>query len=263
MPPLFPPNDFNGIPPLFPSGGRGGRDSSFASQNRASNADSLREKILCAFEKNGIQRGPSNEWARATYAADHLSDILSRMDPRWQDIATRHMIAQAVAETGGLRWLSELKSRFASSWSKFKGRGLMMTTHKSNYAKLAGCADTLSNYPSPQTIAQESIARSPALYQSPLVVAPDKIMSESTQEGQRLQAISLICYMVDTAERHPRFEAALKCAEPRCVREVGVGVNQGPGNLGKGRVPHGDKARIEAFRKAGSCFPGTESGAGL
>lgn len=252
IPPLFPANntEVRRFRPLF----SGALNRTRGQKLISSDARELHDKILCAFQANGIKQGPTNAWSRAVYAADHLSAVLSRMDPEWHDIATQHMLAQAVAETGKLHWISELKSRFASSWDFFKGRGFMMTTHKTNYAKLAGCADRIENNPPPQLITREEIARAPMLYNSRLVRNPGGTMSEATEEGRQLNSLSLVCYMIDNAERHPRLEAALKSADVSCIREVGVAVNRGPGDLGEGAKPYADRERIEAFQNMQKCF---------
>ena len=236
------------------SRGRGGWGFS-PLQTKKNQTDKLRERILCAFEKNKLPKDTkSNQRKRADYLSRHLSEIFSRLEPDWTTLELQHSLAQAVAETGNLRDVVELPSKHKSSRSKYKGRGLIQTTHKTNYAQLAGCAQTMKNNPLPQSISREALARSPRLMNSNLVRNPDQAMSERTQEGQFLNAASLVCYMVNTSERHKRLKKAMSCANPPCVREVGVAVNRGPGALGKGRKPLGDAHRIRAFCRMNSCF---------
>lgn len=214
--------------------------------------ESLRTQILCSFEKNGMGVDSPEQRDRAQYAAKYLSEVLVRIDPQWQDLATQHILAQAIAETGNLRAVQELPSKYSSSRSPYRGRGLVQITHKSNYAKLAGCAKTIRDNPPPEIVTREQIARSPALFQSELVLNPENAMSESTESGKELNALSLVCYMVDTAERHPDFEEALRCREISCVNNVGCGVNRGPGALPC--TPLNSSGRIEAFKKIQDCF---------
>lgn len=70
--------------------------------------DKLREKILCAFEKNDLpQNSNSNQRKRADYLSRHLSEIFSRLEPDWTTLELQHSLAQAVAETGNLRHVVE------------------------------------------------------------------------------------------------------------------------------------------------------------
>lgn len=224
-------------------------------QTQNTEMDKLREKIMCAFEQNKLPKdNKTNQRKRAEYLSRQLSEIFSRLEPDWTTLELQHSLAQAVAETGNLRHVIEQRSKHKSSRSKYKGRGLIQTTHKANYAQLAGCAQTISNNPIPQSISREALARSPRLFKSNLVRNPDQAMSERTQSGQFLNAASLVCYMVNTSERHSRLKKAMSCANPPCVREVGVAVNRGPGALGKGRKPLGDAERVRAFCRMNSCF---------
>ncbi len=218
----------------------------------------LKAQIMCAFEQNGLPAGPTNQRARANYSANHLSQVMAQIQPPLSSVMIHNMLAQVVAETGNLRNLVEQRSSYASSQSRFRGRGLIQMTHRENYARFAGCAEAIRNSPPPAQITRETLARAPALTNSPLVQNPESAMSESTLEGQQLNAWSLICYMIPTAERHTRFENALNCANPPCVREVGVGVNHGPGALGRGRTPLGDRHRLDAFRKMSQCFSNSQ-----
>jgi hypothetical protein len=220
----------------------------------SSYTDELNNKIHCAFEKNGLAPMPSKQAARAEHVAKYLSSVLTQIDPQWRDLATQHILAQTIAETSNLKNLSEQASEHDSSKSLYHGRGLIQITHKENYAKFAGCAKTIRNNPPPAKLSRETIAGSPALYDSQIVRNPDQAMSEKTAEGQELNTLSLVCFMVETAERHKALEKALQCSEINCIREVGVAVNHGPGDLGKGLKPLGDQARISAFNKMNSCF---------
>ncbi len=235
---------------------RSGSGSFFSPrQTQETEMDRLRKKIMCAFEENKLPKdNESNQRKRAEYLSRHLSEIFSRLEPDWTTLELQHSLAQAVAETGNLRHVTEQPSKYRSSRSKYKGRGLIQTTHKANYAQLAGCAQTISNNPIPQSISREALARAPRLMSSELVRNPDQAMSERTQGGQFLNAASLVCYMVNTSERHNRLKKAMSCANPPCVREVGVAVNRGPGALGKGRKPLGDAERVRAFCRMNSCF---------
>lgn len=208
---------------------------------------------MCAFDKK-IPAGPSIERRRAEYSSDKLAEVLSRMTPEWQDIATQHMVAQALVETGNLKFMQELKSEHASSTSAYPGCGLIMTTHKSNYAKLAGCADVIAANPPPEKIPVSAIARAPYDYSSDLVEKSCRAMNESTERGRDLVALGLVCYMVDNSERHGALETALKSSHPSCVHEVGVAVNQGPGNLGLNRRAYSADERLKAFNDIQSCF---------
>jgi len=234
--------------------------SSFVPNN---SVEKLRSQIMCAFEQNGLPAGPTNQRARANYSANHLSQVMAQIQPPLSSVMIHNMLAQVVTETGNLRNVVEQRSRYASSRSRYRGRGLIQMTHRENYARFAGCAQAIRNSPPPATITRETLARAPALTSSPLVQNPDAAMSESTLEGQQLNAWSLICYMIPTAERHTPFENALNCANPPCVRDVGVGVNRGPGALGRGHSPLGDQHRLDAFRKMSQCFQREPLTAGL
>jgi len=87
--------------------GRGGWGFSQL-QTQNNQMDKLREKILCAFEKNDLpQNSNSNQRKRADYLSRHLSEIFSRLEPDWTTLELQHSLAQAVAETGNLRHVVE------------------------------------------------------------------------------------------------------------------------------------------------------------
>jgi hypothetical protein len=232
----------------------GTRPGAFGLQSPQDNVERLRQQILCAFEKNDLPTGPTRQRQRAEFVSRHLSDIFSRMEPQWTPLELQHSLAQAVAETGNLKDLVEQPSEYDSSQSRYRGRGIIQTTHRSNYARLAGCAQEIQNNPIPRSISRQAIAQARPINNSELVRNPDQAMSETTEQGQFLNAASLVCYMVDTSERHRRMRDAMNCPNPPCVREVGVAVNHGPGALGRGRTPLGDSHRMRAFCRMNSCF---------
>ena len=224
-------------------------------QSRAT--DELEKKIYCAFEKNGMSHGPTKQAERAKYVSKHLAELFVRMaDPQWREPATQHLLAQVVAETGNLKHLTELASEHKSSQMLYKGRGTMQTTHKDNYARLAGCAREIESTPPPSRITWDDISEASPLYSSHLVSNPDAAMSEASDKGKFYNVMSSACFFIDTAVRHPKFAKSLNCRSDNCIDEIGVGVNKGPGKLGQGDKPLSAEARRKAFRKMDQCFRG-------
>lgn len=217
-------------------------------------AEKLEKKIMCAFETlDTATKENSKERARAIYMARHLSKLFVRIHPKWGDSVVRHMIAQSVIETDYLRAVSEYKSKYASSRKKHKGRGGCQTTHRENYAKLAACSQKVIET-DPAILRLFDVASQPPRPNAKLVTDPVGTMSESTELGQFYNAMSCPCYFIDTAMKHQKFANALQCEEERCVKEVGVGVNRGPGKLGKGLKPLKHRDRYKVFKEIGHCF---------
>lgn len=236
--------DSTGASPIAPSG-----------YNEKTQAKKLEKQIMCAFEEFGIAKmGPTVQRQRAMYMAEHLSNLFVRLvEPAWQELATQHLLAQMLSETGSLKHVTELKSSYASSWKRYKGRGGCQTTHLANYAKLAGCTDTILGS-SQSRISWDKISAAPGKYRSSLVLSPVRAMDEQTEMGRLYNAMSCPCYFIDTAVRHPKFMNALRCAEQSCIDEVGVALNRGPGKLGQGRLPLNYEERRDAFKKISPCF---------
>lgn len=232
---------------------RGTRNFGLFSNNRA--AKELEDKIMCAFETQENIKMPSMAYSRAQYMAKHMSRMFSRIHPDWGDTVVRHMIAQSIIETDYLRAVTEYKSTYASSRKKHKGRGGCQTTHMANYAKLNACSNKIMES-EPSRISLFEVAYQPVSYRVPLVINPAQTMSERTEMGQIYNAMSCPCYFINTAMRHKRFADALQCESEACVMEVGVGVNRGPGNLGKKMRPLKHYYRYKVFKEIGHCFNG-------
>lgn len=214
----------------------------------------LERKIMCAMREAGIKEGPTNQWSRAQYIARHLSDVIPRLVPPWSDTAVTHLLAQSLSETGLLAALTEQQSEYASSQSEFKGRGIIQLTHRDNYTLFAGCERAINNAGATGQIQREQLAGAPAISSSDIVRNPTSAFSESSEQGQRRNALTAICWMVRTQERHDAFAQALECRSDHCINEVGVAINKGPGTLGTNSLPLNAPERRNLFREIESCF---------
>ncbi len=214
----------------------------------------LERQLLCAMRKSGINEGPTNQWSRARYVAKHLSDVLPRLIPPWSNTAITHLLSQSLHETGLLNLLTEQASRYASSRSEFKGRGIIQLTHRANYSLFAGCEQAINSAGDSGPIQRERLASAPAISSSDIVRSPNSAFNESSENGQRRNTLTAICWMVRTQERHEAFANALECRTDHCINEVGVAINKGPGRLGTGSTPLGAENRRDLFRKIESCF---------
>ncbi len=227
-------------------------------------AEEIEKKILCAFETKGLMRGTTRQrgrarvarppqMTRALYIARHWANLVVRLYPDLGDTGVRHMMAQMLSETGNLKFLTELRSEYASSRKKHKGRGTCQTTHRSNYAQLASCSSQIANS-APGKISLVEIARTPRDFRSELVRNPAQAMSERTATGQFYNAMSCPCYFLNGAARHRNFNKYLSCATLKCIDQVGVGVNRGFGAVDRKSAPLNRYGRRKAFMDIGKCF---------
>ena len=217
-----------------------------------SSAEQYEEQVTCALKASGAKSEKQLE--RVKYVAKSLGTVFSQMSPELKANFIRHMLAQGSAETDNLRLLEEEKSKYASSKSKHKGRGLIQTTHPDNYAKLAGCEKVLNQKPHPSRITHEDIAKAPKLEGSDVVRKPERVVNEKDERGKNLIALGALCYFLDTKERHPKFAAALEGTSDKDINDVGVALNKGPGKLGKAKEPLHPEKRRKAFKDMKECF---------
>jgi hypothetical protein len=239
------PGDLTGAGDFF-------RGAPGSQQNQT--AEALEEQILCTLSV-GQPQGPTRQRTRAEFVAKHIATMLSRMtEPEWTPLAIRHMMAQVRQETNVLNLLEEQRSSYASSRMEFRGRGALQTTFRENYARLAGCVQTVQNATPPRQITWDQVAEAPPLNESDLVRNPRRAMDENTEQGRINLALSAPCYIVNTAVRHERFAQALTCDSRQCVNEIGVGINRGPGRLGQGVLPLHSDRRWREFQNIEQCF---------
>lgn len=237
---------------------RGG--GNFAGRSLASEETRVAEQIMCGFKANGIEEAVSNkQFIRAAYVSRYLSEVAVRIQPRWTDTEMAHLVAQAVAETGNLGAIVEGRSEYASSKSMHKGRGIIQLTHRANYAKFAGCIDSIDRNPSPGVLVRGALAAAPRIHNSKIVRNPTAAFSERSEEGKRLNALASICWLIDNSERHPKLKKNMQCSSDYCINQVGCGVNRGPGSVGKCSGPLNAKGRRDAFKRVKKCFPGINS----
>ena len=218
-------------------------------------AEVIKKKIKCSFEEaSGTKSGEQGE--RQEYMSEHLAKVFSQLYPEIEQKEMQHIVAQGMAETDAARLVKEEQSKYASSRSEFKGRGLCQTTHKDNYAKLAGCEKVIKKYPFPSQIPLAEFSKPQKDTGSDIVSDPEKVSREDDERSKMLAAIGCICYFMEQRERHPSLKDYLKRDDDKAVREVGVTLNKGPGKLDTGAKPLGEEKRKKMFDKAGRCFDG-------
>ncbi|MCJ8275468.1 MAG: hypothetical protein HRT44_00995 [Bdellovibrionales bacterium] len=213
-------------------------------------ADAIKDMVECGFEQNDADN-TQQQRTRVDYVSTVWGDVFSRMEPQPPATTITHYVAQTVAETGSLTLVTEAESEYASSRQVHKGRGTCQTTHEDNYAELAACVDHLEQNPPPARIMQAALAEVSPVEDSEEVRAPAQAMRETTELGQRRNALSCVCWLVRNAQRHPELARALEGSTEDDVRTVGAALNRGPGAMDG--TPLNAEGRQQAFDRARSC----------
>lgn len=216
-------------------------------------AQELEEAIKCSYEA-GVDQTPLQK-DRTQWVSEILAQAITQMNPEVSDTCVRHMIAQSKTETGSLGDLTEIPNdKHASSTSAYPGQGTIQTTGVDNYAKLASCVDIFQNKPFPNEVKMKEVSDADKDMTSTEVQDKAFAFMETKPEGKLRNALSALCFFMDTMERHQRFKDACEKTDEASVDLIGVGINHGPGDIGKEPLALDYDSRRTNFKKIESCY---------
>lgn len=212
------------------------------------------DELTCAVQQVGGRPNPQTlkeiaEGFQNTWAA------LARKGNGWPSQAERrHFYAQIIAETGGLRIMSEqgggsASVRSSAGGSKYKGRGPIQLTfcyHYAGYARFlnglqgnAGINDLFRNGGETQ-----QRCPNPDIANHPVVANPEGTMGDSART-KHLAAGGSVFWWEKKKRESPAFRNAINSNGQNAAVFVSRGVNGGD---------NGMPARLSAYAKIGGCL---------
>ena len=220
-----------------------------------------RRAVVKARLKNGrIGKKAVYPLKRAKLFAKAYQKFFSKMKKAPSKTFRRHLYAQQFQETGSLKWLEELPSKYASSRKKHRGRGGIQITHKGNYAKFASFFARYKKSSGKFTVRE--LTSGGKNYNSLEVRNPGRAFNENTKDGIERNALAGVWYLLDHARRFKLLRKALNSKYKRekdywvSAKIVGQAINRGPGamRIKGGKMPLHNGTRWRNFLKIGSCF---------